>query len=297
MTAAAPLVIWTCLAGRQKNLQVMMRYVNHLIKKGHVHECHLWNYARAPDDESWLKNLYGAHVCNNNKINKNQNKNPKVKLMPVKNKQNWLEYYQYYTTTRFPNHVILKCDDDIVYVDVDAFPAFIAHRVALPNHLLMFANIVNNGVCAFYQQSCGLLPVDAVGVLPFDTTYGKLWVDGHLAQRVHEYFIEHEPEWKARRPSLPVREYPLGHRFSINFFAILSKDLHVFQLIKHDDEAELSYLMPLVTKRPHCVDMSFFVSHLSFYKQREQPTAIDEGLLIKQYHQLAHKKGVSPFSA
>jgi len=261
-----------------------MRYVTHLINAGHVHECHLWDYTRAPEDGVWLNNLYAKP------------KTPQIKLQTVKDKKNWLEYYAHYTQARYPNHVIIKCDDDIVYVDVEAFPKFVEHRLALSNHLLMFANIVNNGVCAFYQQSCGLLPRDAVGAMPFDTTYGKLWGNGEIAQRIHEYFIEHEPEWKARSPTLPVREYPVGNRFSINFFAILSKDLNVFQLVKHDDEAELSYLMPLVIKRPHCVDMSFFVSHLSFYKQRNAP-ALDEPGLIKQYHQLAHKKGVRPFSA
>ena len=260
------------------------------MNENHVHECHLWNYARATEDDVWLKTVY------------EKPRDMRIKLFAVKDKANWLEYYKYYTTSRFPDHIIIKCDDDIVYVDVDAFPKFIKHRLALSNHLLMFANIVNNGVCAFYQQSCGLLPVEAVGTMPFDTTYGKLWADGQLAEQVHNHFLEHEPYWKERSPMLPIREYPLGHRFSINFFAILSKDLYVFQLIKHDDEAELSYLMPLVTKIPHCVDMSFFVSHLSFYKQRDPPKdsgilPLDEPRLIKQYHSLAHKKGVRPFSA
>ena len=225
--------------------------------------------------------------------------------MHVTNKTTWIEYYKYYTRARFPNHIIIKCDDDIVYVDVNAFPRFIKHRIALPNHLLMFANIINNGVCAFYQQSCGLLPASEVGPLPFDTTYGILWSNGELAERVHDYFLSHESEWDARSHALPVREYPIGQRISINFFAILSKDLDVFQLVKEDDEAELSYLMPIFTKRPHCVDMSFFVSHLSFYKQRETSVDEDTGLvqrgmdeqrLVKAYHKLAHSKGVKPFS-
>jgi hypothetical protein len=220
--------------------------------------------------------------------------------MQVNDKSNWLEYYSYYTTSRFPNHIIIKCDDDIVYIDVVAFPKFIRHRRLLKTHLLMFPNIVNNGVCAFYQQACGLLPEKVVGSMPFDPAYGKLWSSGELAEQVHDYFINYESDWTEKAAKLPVREYPVGHRFSINLFAILSKDLFVFQRLRNDDESELSYYMPLVTRRPHCVDLSFTISHLSFYKQREESEfsrPIDEQRLIRCYHKLAHKKGVPAFSA
>lgn len=279
-------VIWTCFAGRQRNLQIMMRYVTHLLNAGHVAECHLWNFTRVPEDEKWLKTLYA------------NSRDKRIRLMHVQNKALWTEYYKYYTRARFPNHVIIKCDDDIIYVDVNAFPRFIEHRIKLKNHLLMFANIVNNGVCAFYQQASGLLPADKIGAaLPFDTTYGKLWSDGQLAERVHDCFIRNETEWTKRSHTFPVREYPLGNRISINFFAILSKDLDIFQLVRSDDEIELSYAIPLFMKRPNCIDLSFFVSHLSFYKQRDPDNCLDETRLLREYHQIAHKKGVAPFKA
>lgn len=255
------------------------------MNEGHVSECHLWNFTRIMEDEKWLQTLFAKP------------KDTRIHLMTVKNKSSWSEYYKYYTKVRFPDHVIIKCDDDIVYVDVAAFPRFIKHRLALQEHTLMFANILNNGVCAFYQQSLGLLPEHILGEFPFDPSFGKLWSNGALAQNLHQYFIEHESEWNALSNAFPVREYPVGFRFSINFFAILSKDLDIFQLVREDDEVELSYLIPLLTKRPNCVDLSFFVSHLSFYKQREEPTPINEAQLLRDYHKLAHKKGIKPFSA
>lgn len=284
-----PAVIWTCFAGRHRCLQVQLRYVMYLMERGLVSECHLWNYTRAPEDEAWLKTLYDA------KRRAPRRARPNIQLMEVRNKASWREYYQHYTTERYPNHIIIKCDDDIVYMDVDRFAAFIEHRRALPNHLLLFPSIVNNGVCAFYQQMTGLLPADKVGVLPFETTYGRLWSDGALAQLVHMHFIEHEAEWRSKTASLTVREVPFANRISINFFAILSKDLGIFQRVIDDDEAELSVQMPLAFGRPHAIDQSFVVSHLSFYSQRS--SGLDEAPLIKAYHRLAHDRGVPPFSA
>jgi len=285
-----PKVIWTCFAGRHRCLQVLLRYVTHLMERGLVAECHLWNYTRAPEDETWLKSLY-----NTKSRGVQRRPRPNIQLMEVHNKNSWREYYQHYTKERYPNHIIIKCDDDIVYLDVERFEAFLEHRRALPNHLLLFPSIVNNGVCAFYQQLSGLLPTDQIGVLPFETTYGRLWSDGALAQQVHEYFIGHEAEWRAKTAALTVREVPFANRISINFFAILSKDLPIFQRVIDDDEAELSIQMPLAFGRPHAIDQSFLVSHLSFYSQRS--TGLDEVALIKAYHRLAHERGIPPFSA
>ena len=48
-------VIWTCFAGRQRYLEILLRYIRYFLSKGLIHECHLWNYTRNPQDEDWLR--------------------------------------------------------------------------------------------------------------------------------------------------------------------------------------------------------------------------------------------------
>ena len=52
----------------------------------------------------------------------------------------------------------LKCDDDIVYLDIDKLGDFVEFRRTNPNYVVVSANVVNNGVCAYFQQEAGSLP-------------------------------------------------------------------------------------------------------------------------------------------
>jgi hypothetical protein len=181
----------------------------------------------------------------------------------------------------------MKVDDDVVFIDVSHFSTFIRNRIAHPDHILAFPSIVNNGMCAFHQQQRGLLPVDALTDFPYDTLCGKLWGDGHLAQRVHEYFCD-----TAASRYLPMSrsmenefcEIPIGNRISINCFAILSEHLWAFQWIDAEDERELTVRLTEELKVQHYIDMSMVVCHLAFYQQRL--TGLDEVSVIDRYTKL-----------
>lgn len=205
-------------------------------------------------------------------------------LMRVNNKKSWLEYYKYYTKERYPDAILIKCDDDIAFIDTNQFASFIEKRKNNTSYLLAFPSIINNGVCAYYQQKQGLIP-ETLDIFPYDTTCGKLWKDGKLCQKLHNYFIDHHEQFLTNSKVLPIKEHPIGDRLSINFFAILSKDFHILQQIGGDDEKELSVRMPLVHKRHNYVDQSFVVSHLAFFKQRA--TGLKEDVVLKLYAELA----------
>lgn len=211
-----------------------------------------------------------------------------VKLYTVHNKGKWLEYYHHYTQKRYPNHVIIKCDDDIVFIDTKEFDGFVQRRIANKQNMLAFPSIVNNGVCAFNQQKLGLIP-KYVDTFPYDVVCGKLWGDGKLCQRVHEFFTETHETWlsKARSLSNQNIQHPLGDRISINFFAITSDFLHIFQEIGNDDEHELTVTMPKKHSKGHYIDPQLTVAHLGFFKQRE--TGLDEEEALQKYSVLADK--------
>jgi hypothetical protein len=217
----------------------------------------------------------------------------RMQLMHVNNKNAWAEYYQYYNRERYPNptDVIIKCDDDIVYIDVDTFGRHMEFRRAHPEFLLVFPGIVNNDKCAFYQQQAGLIPADSVGQMHgAPGGFDVLWRDGHMTARLHRHFCDTFDDFRARSAVLPHAVVPIDHRVSINFFSVLARDLDVFQMVSADDEQSLTQRLPGVLRRGHAIDLTHVVAHLSFYKQLE--TGLDRDAALRWYEAIADAAGV-----
>ena len=247
-------VIFTVFAGRKGNLKLLFDYVNDLLDKGSITEFHVWNYTRDEIvDEPWLKN--------------NLRKDPRVKLFEVENKKTWDEYYAYYTPDKFaPDDVIIKSDDDIVFIDTEQFDSFIARRRKMDKFTLFFPSIVNNGVCVHAQREFGLLDPKEFT----DDNATAIWTNATVGEFLHQTFINNFDKFieKSRKdgPNFPVHTNFAPHEsvININFFAILGKDLDIFQKTvgKPNDEQFLG------RSGVHYIDMSMVVSHLAFAPQR-----------------------------
>jgi hypothetical protein len=241
-------VILTTFAGRRGNLKLLFHYVNQLLAKGSITEFHVWNYTRDTIvDEPWLK--------------RNIIQDPRVKLFEVKNKKSWDEYYSYYTQSKFdPTDVIVKCDDDIVFIDTEKFDSFIQKKRTMVDYPLAFASIVNNRTCAFVQRMYGFWPPEEFT----DDILTRLWSNTTVCEFMHQMFIdsfEHFLTFSRKAPHYVLD--PVEH-VNINFFAILGKDLGIFQEIKDQpDEDFLSQQTGI-----HYIDMSLVVVHLAFSPQR-----------------------------
>jgi hypothetical protein len=174
--------------------------------------------------------------------------------------------YQYYNANaaEYSEAVILKCDDDIVYFDLDKLEEFVSFRRSHDEFLLVSANVVNNGVCAFFQQRSGVIPhEDDAFELPPDGLCGTLWSDGAKAERLHRLFLNRPTRFTA------VDGDPVAwnQRISINFIALLGKDLGFIPDIMVDDEHDLCYGVRKRAKKLNCIFPRFVASHLSFWKQ------------------------------
>lgn len=202
----------------------------------------------------------------------------------------WNDYYNFYTEERFPNSIIIKCDDDVVFLDPSSFPDFIRYSAtSMGDHLFAFPSIINNGVCAHHQQASGLLPVDVFGHLEYAAADGRLWGDGVLCERVHEYFIQNVDSVIQRASELPPIPHRIGDRISINCFAVRSEDLGCAfnQTDWPDDEGFLSTELTKRLQRSHVIVQSCLVSHLAFHKQRS--TGLDEQRCVSMYGGLASR--------
>lgn len=266
-------VIISCFAGRRRYMKILSKYINILINKGLVDEFHIWDFSWEIDDEIYLEELARFD---------------KTLLMKPNNKKSWGEYYRYYTRDRFPDPdtVIIKCDDDIVFIDTDAFSDFIAKRREDRCSLLHSASVVNGSVTSLIQNHHDFLPKDKFSesdllhILHSDT----------VPAMIHDFFlanscsiIENARQLRGVLYNIDIN-YPT--QLSINFVAILAKDLDLFQssdLDIHDEEA-LGLNMPKALGRCNTVNMGFIVCHSAFLGQRL--AGFDDSPYLEKYANL-----------
>ena len=71
-------------------------------------------------------------------------------------RDNWTPYYEYYAKNTADSDIVLKIDDDIVFVNTSEFKCFVRFVDESVDALLVSANVVNNGVIAHFQQETWL---------------------------------------------------------------------------------------------------------------------------------------------
>jgi hypothetical protein len=105
--------------------------------------------------------------------------------------KNWYEPYKYYLTYQY--EILLKIDDDIIFIDVNKFDEFINFIRNNKNINVTIPNLINHAVSVFYNNKYGLLPNTILNknyinkknsVEIFD--YYK---DAKQAEIIHKYFL------------------------------------------------------------------------------------------------------------
>ena len=259
----------TCFAGRRRYLEILVKYVDKLIAKGLVDEFHMWDYTRDPEDAVWIR-----ENCQ------------RFKIFEVHDKSVWKEYYMHYAKIKYPNPdtVLIKCDDDIMFIDIDQFQSYIDKRRANPDNLLAFPSIVNNIIPTLIQHSYGQFPEIQKDEI------GQLHESGEVCARLHDYFIKNKTKFITISKSLKSRKCVVPNDregiciVNINFFAILAKDLYLFEKCWEHDEPLLSKIIPKIINRNNYIDPGFVVCHMSFTRQRE--LGFDETEALKGYSEL-----------
>lgn len=261
----SPKVLFTCFAGRERYLRVLVPYINTLVERRLVDEVHFWDYTRDPKDAEYIRKL------------------PFQVLVP-ETKSNYGDYYAYYTCAKYPDPdtVLVKCDDDIVYIDVDHFDAFINARRTVPEALIFSPSVINNPVCGAIQLNRNLLP-------GFERKDMEISADG--ARKIHKYFLKSKKLFmKDSFETKRFAEIPLTMvwRFNINFVAILAKDFDTVlksPYLAEDDECYLGVYSPRVFQRCIWLDLHFVIVHMAYTAQRDQ--GFDETEMLHKYHEMS----------
>lgn len=205
-------------------------------------------------------------------------------LMDTCSKTLWTNYYQHYIDNDYREDIILKCDDDIMFIDLERLPQYVYFCRNNPQCDLLLANTVNNGVSAYFQQSVyNLIPKSFMELeYPEGGIFGSLWESGEKAHRLHWYFLNYHELFLQKLNSL----IEVKSRFSINFFAIRGDNWTKLFFSGEHDENDITVKRVKEGILKNYFYSDFVVSHLSFFKQ-EEDIQLKVNELITLYDQFA----------
>lgn len=197
--------------------------------------------------------------------------------------------YEYYSHSSFSDAVFLKLDDDVVYLDPEKVDGMLSAVEASPRHDIWSANVINNGVCAHFQQQWDYFPgleeefEYPKGINGWGDT-GTLWESSEKAAALHAYFLEHFDEIRAKARAGDVFELPATHRLSINVVAFKQPVMPLMALAygmeaTNDDEQIMTVVLPKRFGLRKFLYQPLLAAHLSFYEQEKtlDPTELLEG--------------------
>lgn len=283
--------------GRRDRMRLLVPYLDSLVADARLDEVHIWDTSQVPEDKEWMERIAVAR--------------PRFRFFrPRYDLGKRLMFYDFYAVEpAFPrsgsfqplcpwatpnNTVIIKIDDDIVFVNTSGVPLFTSFVRRHPEMLITYANIVNNGVAAYYQSQH--VP-ELRSALPELSAYpvrsqrpgfcGALFSSASKALRLHrlfaaapERFAWGEPEGDGciafRPPEGVGNPRLLGQgSFSVNFFGVrwaAWQELpDLLRCVDIDfDEPLLSVLATRLGYR-ECMFTQLNVAHLSFRTQEENP--------------------------
>lgn len=200
-------------------------------------------------------------------------------------KKPWHNYYEHYLKKEYSDDIILKSDDDIVFMDVNKLDEFINYIKNNDNDLV-FANTINNGVSAYYQQNkYDMIPTQLMTLeYPPGGFCGSLWESQEKALKLHQYFTSN-----ARKFTDNTFDNDCIHistRYSINFFGFKGSKWNKIADCGDDDEAKLTIHYVNDRGLHNVLYTNFIVSHLSFYSQHFDHELVRSWYrnLFDQYH-------------
>lgn len=213
--------------------------------------------------------------------------------------------------------LLIKLDDDILYVAPDAFRNLAGAKLLNPPWLFVSANVVNHPLLAHVHQRLGLFSDAEVGemvaseralnasdlaYLPPTAEFGYSTFSSHGWQsaphaQLQHLMLLHRLRTLGARGAAAAYDYrrwdfdAMGYatqRWSINAFAYFPEDLASLDedaCAAIDDEDYLTRQYPAVVQR-HCVaTANALMAHYAYYPQREGLDA--ETQVLERYQRLA----------
>ena len=280
-------------AGRKRYLEILVPYL--LKNRAKISEHHFWVNTPVVTDIAYIKQLCYDYPDFFKYIT-----NPNTDTLT-----NPLNLFHPLCTDE--NTIYIRFDDDICWIANDLVDNIIKFRIENPDYFLVFANIINNSVCAMLHQRCGVFDYPALtcdGVCN-----GNAWANTDLALFQHTELIHHIKEkttdvYKCFKkwllfdgPKVDEKIIPEGSfgknfkhgRFSINCMCWFGRDYakfggKVYNEEYTHEEGWLTDFYPQSINKFNAICGDALVSHFAYFSQRAILETTD---LLDQYKKLA----------
>jgi hypothetical protein len=246
-------------AGREKNIKILHVYIEVLLKENLIDEYHIFNFSRNKDDETFLKNEYERlfNLFLDKIFIHNHSFYDQKKI-------NWSPFYKYISTTSDKNDIIIKCDDDILFIDINSFKNAIEERKKDNVSFLIHSNCINNGVCAYYQKHLFPKIEEQLNIYPIGGLLGILFENPIISAVIQYEFTNDILESTDFIKKYYIEDVYFSSRISINFIFIRGEDTKYLKDVEFDDEYQLSSFIPEKLLRPNRILGNFITCHLSY---------------------------------
>ncbi len=256
-------------AGRKRYLEILAKYVNKLYLNGSINKWNLWLNTQEEEDIAFIRELA------------EQNDFIEIKELTVPLNEG-KSIYSFWKYCNDPETIYVRMDDDVVFVETEAFDDFIKYRINDKKHFLVYANIINNSILTHIHQKMGVLSKE-YGECDFDCFSQLSPVNHALAKHIHETFINKVNNGNIDEYKFDEKELNYPERCSINCFAIMGADIIKCSHIVWDEEEWLSVTRPTELKRKNIIYGKFLVSHFAFFPQRKD---LDQTDILSKYKAL-----------
>ena len=250
--------------GREKNMKILHFYIEQSLKNDIINEYHMFDFSRNNNDHLFIYNEFNRlNSIYQGKIYLHNYDDNEIILKKARVKTNWSPFYK--TISKWSkNSVVIKCDDDILFIDINSLKNAIKDRIKDKISFLIHSNCINNGVCAYYQKDLFKNLNNELNKHPIGGINGVLFEKPELAYVLHNQFCKDLLMDMNNINKYIINNVFIDNRISINFILINGNDLKYLENITFHDEYELSSLLPEKLLRPNKIKGDFITSHLSY---------------------------------
>lgn len=192
----------------------------------------------------------------------------------------------FYKNCTEPDTIYIKVDDDVVWMDGTAIESLIVSRKWNDEPFLVYANTINNNICAVLHQQCGALPTNVIKAEYVQSDY-YVFTDQAFVRQQHEVFRKHYDDGT-------LDHYFFGYwvdhactRMCINMVSWWGKDMaQALPFSQDQDELELAVEVPRRLGRPVACTGDALCVHYSYSTQWQH---LDDNVHLGFYRQLSDK--------
>ena len=251
--------------GREKNIVILHPYIEMGIKLNIIDQYHMFNFSRLLNDNLFILSEYERLILLfPNKIFLHNSEENLVLINSNRKKIDWNPFYKYISTNSNDNDVIIKCDDDILFIDIFSLKDAIEDRFNDKISFLIHSNCINNGVCTYYQSYLFPKLKNELNKYPLGGILGIIFEKPEISYAIHNQFSTDIISNIDNLNKYLINDIYINSRISINFILINGYDAKYLYDITTDDEYMLSSFIPEKLCRPNKIKGNLITSHLSY---------------------------------